>query len=357
MMGSKIKHSSELARSAVLSLSFFCLGCQAEQTVAASPDTNLTKKEADCSGVGKTLEELESASDQNSMTQVVERFGHCPADLVYKEIMSAAEESSGESGPSLENFSKAMNAGFVIELAKRGYGLFESNGAMQTLVIADYQRSIGHEASGVLTLKQATQITEMMEQDAKERATAGVWLNAGSLAFGDSPDEPTVFHRPGYLSFEGAWWIEGDDKIGIPLNVSKYRCDLRAGDCVEAELSVMQTSSDQINVDTNLNWYSVTQTNHPIYKIEPVGLAGCRTSEITVNVERNEVFMITTQRLDCEIVEDLQAPRVSRLRSAAWQSKEVREQADLTEEQSKSPQLRSLLKSIQEEFQPAAQAE
>lgn len=356
-MGSKMKLRSELGRSAVLSLCFLNIGCQAEQHFAASPGANLTKKETDCSGVGAALEELETSWDENSMTQVVDRFGDCPADLVYGVVMSHAEKSSGDPGPNRENVSKAMNAGFVVELAKRGYGLFENDAEMQTLVIADYQRSIGHEASGVLTFKQATQIMEMMEQDAKERATAGVWLNAGSLAFGDSPDEPTVFHQPGYLSFEGAWWIEGDDKIGVPLNVSKYRCDLRNDECVEAELSVMQFSSDELMVDSNLNWHRVTSAKHPIYKIEPVGFAGCRTSEITVNVDRKEVFQITTQRSDCELVEDLRAPRVSRLRSAAWQSKEVREKADLVEEQSKSPQLRSLLKSVQEDFQPAAQAE
>ena len=356
-MSSMMKHKSELGRSAVLSLCFLSIGCQAEQTVAASPGANLTKKETDCSGIGAALEELEAAWDENSMTKVVERFGECPADLVFRDVMSAAEKSSGDPGPNRENVSKAMNAGFVVELAKRGYGLFENDAAMQTLVVADYQRSIGDEVSGVLTFKQASQIMEMMEQDAKERATAGVWLNAGSLAFEGSPDEPEVFHQPGYLSFEGAWWIEGDDKIGVPLNVSKYRCDLRTEECVEAELSVMQFSSDELMVDANLNWYRVTSAKHPIYKIEPVGFAGCRVSEITVNVDRNEVFQITTQRSDCDTVDDLKAPRVSRLRSAAWQSKEVREQADLVEEQSKSPQLRALLKSVEEDFQPAAQAE
>lgn len=338
-MGSMMKYRSELGRSAVLSLCLLSIGCQAEQTVAPAPGANLTKKEVDCSGIGAALEELETAWDENSMTQVVERFGDCPADLVYRDMMSAAEESKGDPGPSLENFSKAMTAGSVVELAKRGYGLFENDGVMQTLVIADYQRSIGDEVSGVLTFKQATQIMETAEQDAKELATAGVWLNAGSLAIGDSPDEPTVFHQRGFLSFEGAWWIEGDDKIGVPLNVSKYRCDLRNKECVEAELSVMQFASDAVMVDTTLNLHRVTQMNHPIYKIEPVLFSGCRTSEITVNVERNEVFQITTQKSDCYIVEDLKAPRVSRLRSAAWQSKEVREQADLVEEQSKSPQL------------------
>ncbi len=352
-----MKLRSELGRWAVLGLCFLSIGCQAEQAVVASPSANLPKKEVNCSGIGAALEELEAAWDENSMTQVVERFGDCPADLVYRDMMSAAEKSTGDPGPSLENFSKALTAGFVVELAKRGYGLFENDGAMQTLVIADYQRSIGDDVSGVLTFKQVTQIMETAEQDAEELATAGVWLNAGSLAIGDSPDEPAVFHQPGYLSFEGAWWIEGDDKIGVPLNVSKYRCDLRTEECVEAELSVMEFSSDELMVDTNLNWHRVTSAKHPIYKIEPVGFAGCRVSEITVNVDRNEVFQITTQRSDCDIVDDLKAPRVSRLRSAAWQSKEVREQADLVEEQSKSPQLRALLKSVEEGFQPAAQAE
>jgi hypothetical protein len=262
---------------------------------------------------------LKDAQTVNKMdaAQILARFGDCPADLISSAV--------GSVYPDVER--RFYAAGFETLLQRLNYGRLAKDGAPEDGAIREFQEQQGYPVTGRLTLRQMDELNKVLGKDFKP---ANIWLNGGTFP-SDKEDKPLVSMIGRSVFVQGSWWLDGPDGIANPLNKSEYHCSLTEMNCQHAELFVHPFSADQLTVDLSMENLRISRVELPIIELVPYDDDLCRRPVTTINVDRKEVFQVVTQVKKCPIVEDLTAPRVARLRSAAWQSKEYREKAEADE--------------------------
>lgn len=254
----------------------------------------------------QTLSKMDTA-------QILARFGDCPAD----QISSAA----GSGYPDIER--RFYVVAFETMLQQLNYGRFANDGTPVDGAIREFQAQQGYPVTGILTLRQLDDLNKVL---GKETRPTNIWLNGGTFT-SEKEDKPSVSMYGQSVFVEGSWWIDGPDAIADPLNKSKYQCSLTEMNCQHIGLSIHLFSTDQLMADVSVENLRISRVELPIVELVPYDDDLCRRPVTTINVDRKEVFQVTTQVKKCPVVEDLTAPRVARLRSAEWQSKEYREKA------------------------------
>ncbi|WP_374322050.1 hypothetical protein [Brevundimonas sp.] len=121
-----------------------------------------------------------------------------------------------------------------------------------------------------------------------------------------------------YVSVEGVWTIEGDDRIAAPINVSRVTCKRDSDPYCEVMRAGIYTFSGgrpTLTLDTDI--YDVTEWTDGA--ITAVSRAGCRTVTLRLSQAENSVTELTTGTATCDdpLGLPLDKPRLARLISGA----------------------------------------
>ena len=250
----------------------------------------------------------EPVVDDLSADEFDRPFGDCPAVSM---IGMAGNDAAA-----------AFTTAFVQKLHEYRYGLLDENGQPTDAPIREFQLERGDPVTGILTVRQVQEIGNL-----PALKSANIWIDGGTSPFGDDGDKPDLYLSKDHLSFSGSWWIDGPVKIMDPLNKHVYECDLANRVCQHAGLSFVTFADEQLDARLFMNTLKISRVELPVVEIVPFDQP-CRRPVITVNVEREEVIEVTTQVSQCPLMNDLLAPRIARLRSPSFQSKEYREAAE-----------------------------
>lgn len=285
-----------------------------------------------CSEPESVFQKHEGVDGVEDADRALQELGECPAEDVFSYVFAKGSGSSSQS-----DFAQAMEIFIAMELAKRGYGIVSATGKVHTQFVADYQRQNGFKPTGVLTVSQWVDLTEAMASE--QNLPDNIWLHGGSLVHAGE-DKPYVHYGNNFISFQGSWPGMDGSVLNPPLNLSKFYCDLTKKICEQTVLTLSTFSQDQVTADTRNYSHRISEISHPIYKLAPRSESRCELVEITVNVEQSEVIELRMPRADCGVEGFSKEPQMSRMRSAALQSREVRERGLALRQERQAPTVR-----------------
>lgn len=213
-------------------------------------------------------------------------------------------------------------ATYAADLQQLKYGVIDEAGRPFDHAIREFQAERGEPVTGKLTFRQIGAIRKL-----KERKPSNFWMSDGTSSLDNEGDKPDFFRSGDYLTVTGSWWLDGSDKIADPINKHRYDCDLSQLTCHHSEASVMTLPSGDLALTLHTEELRIARAELPIVEIVPYDQP-CRRPVVTINIDRQEVFQVTTQVSGCPYVPDLAAPRVARLRSPSIQSEQLRKEAE-----------------------------
>lgn len=100
-----------------------------------------------------------------------------------------------------------------------------------------------------------------------------------------------VYAQDGYLSVDGVWTIEGDDKIAAPINISTIQCYRDDAYCVVQRTEIMTVTGSPVMVSRE-DMYSLTQWT--ANEVRANTDDGCRMNEIRIDIPGNAVSEVTS---------------------------------------------------------------
>lgn len=117
-----------------------------------------------------------------------------------------------------------------------------------------------------------------------------------------------------YLSVEGIWTVDGDDKIASPINVSLIECRAYQQICTDHRAYLMTVGRSTF-LNQAQDYYEIRSWDELL--IVAVSEGPCRSIELRVDRSAETVMTVTTNtpgNVDCSETTGLMAkPRISRL--------------------------------------------
>lgn len=174
--------------------------------------------------------------------------------------------------------------------------------------IRQFQTDIGATKTGVLTVSEFSELTRRVT---RQRDTA---VSVSGFA------GPKISTFRGFASVEGTWIIEGE-RIADPINTSKIRCLKARQECDLTQASVripkVEASDGTYFLSLFSRTYSVISWTKDEIRAQTSGK--CRTTLLSLNLNSNEVFEVTSNNRNRECLRDpltlpaLDKPRIARL--------------------------------------------
>lgn len=123
-----------------------------------------------------------------------------------------------------------------------------------------------------------------------------------------------VYAQEGYLSVDGVWTIEGDDKIAAPINLSTIRCYRDDAYCEIQRAEIMTVTGEPVLI-TRTDMYNLTQWT--ANEVRANTDDGCRMNEIRIDIPGNAVSEVTSNLPggSCDGVSgfSVEKPRIARM--------------------------------------------
>ena len=127
----------------------------------------------------------------------------------------------------------------------------------------------------------------------------------------------TAVNNGRYVSVEGVWTIEGDDRIAAPINITRITCTQDDDPYCETTNAMVHTIGGRPTLMMNGDIYRVTAWTGA--EITAVHDGQCRTQTLRISEAENSVTELTTERSGCAdpLSGPLDRPRLARLISGA----------------------------------------
>lgn len=170
-----------------------------------------------------------------------------------------------------------------------------------------------------------------------------------SLPSGGSDDQPEMYKSENYLSFSGTWVIEGEN-IGMPYNTWSFECERLERICRSTATSFYENDNFLLLDKFRKSTYKVTLWNDDEIALQDTSSNkdSCRQPTIYVYPNRNEVIEITRQVKKCNLLPNLERPRIAKLVSGSSVSDKLNKDRQEQAFEAYSPQYRARAKSLDE---------
>ena len=212
-----------------------------------------------------------------------------------------------------------------------------------------FQRDIGEQQTGVLTVSQFEKLTTRAERSSDNRFVIPV--------FGETIK---IYKEKDYVFTEGTWRIEGE-KIYAPINYSKIECHKSRGTCEIRDLDFLIPNLDKRDSDyqfaMNKQTYEIISWNDSEVISKSFSLGKCRSVIMTIDYSNNEVFTITRNKgtKGCDIlgmvnIRPLNKPRISRLYSGYNKSVEFWKKREKETAKFMNPEYQKRLEMLEKSF-------
>ena len=170
-----------------------------------------------------------------------------------------------------------------------------------------------------------------------------------SLPDGGSDEGPRIYTTENYAVFSGTWIIEGET-LATPYNSWSFECNRMERKCTSTATSFYESGNFLM-----LDRFRETTYNIVVWNADEITLQdnstkkeSCRKPTIYVFPNRKEVTEITRQVKKCDLLPDLERPRIAKLVSGSSVSDKLNKERQNRAFESYSPDFRARLKDLNE---------